>query len=107
MLKCEPVGCHEDTGRSHPACFAAYISKDRSAIESLIAEDFTFTSPLDDHIDRVRYFERCWPNSEHIEDIRIENPFVQGDNAFVQYELKPKGEPSFRNAEFFPVRGDA
>jgi ketosteroid isomerase-like protein len=87
------------------ACFAAYISKDRSAIESLIAEDFTFTSPLDDHIDRVRYFERCWPNSEHIEGIRIENLFVQGDKAFVQYELKPKGKPSFRNAEFFTVRG--
>src|SRR6266536_2397944 len=26
-----------------------------------------FTSPLDNRINRVTYFERCWPNSERIE----------------------------------------
>jgi ketosteroid isomerase-like protein len=86
------------------AYFSAYESKDRAAIEGLIAEDFTFTSPLDDNISRERYFERCWPNSEHIESIRIENIFAQADEAFVQYELHSKGKPPFRNTEFFKLR---
>jgi hypothetical protein len=42
-------------------CYAAYVAQERGAIEPLIAEDLTFTSPLDDHIDRATYFERYWP----------------------------------------------
>ena len=44
------------------ANYEAYVTKDRSAIEPLIAEDFHFTSPLDNRINRATYFERCWPN---------------------------------------------
>jgi PhnB protein len=86
------------------ACFSAYEAKDRAAIEDLLAEDFTFTSPLDDCISRERYFERCWPNSEHIESFRIEKLFAQGGEAFVQYQLKTTGKPPFRNTEFFTLR---
>jgi hypothetical protein len=38
-----------------------YQRKDRSAIEQVLADDFTFTSPVDDHIDRALYFVKCWP----------------------------------------------
>ena len=86
------------------ACFAAYESKDRSTIEAIIAEDFTFSSPLDDRINREQYFERCWPNSEHLEHFEIQKLFVTGDEAFVQYEAHPKGKPPFRNTEFFTLR---
>ncbi len=86
------------------ACFAAYERKDRALIESLLAPGFTFSSPLDDGISRDRYFERCWPNSEHIDAVRIEHLFVQGDQAFVQYQLQTTGKPPFRNTEFFTLR---
>jgi ketosteroid isomerase-like protein len=36
-------------------CYRAYETKDRAALEPLIAEDFTFTSPWDDHIGRDVY----------------------------------------------------
>jgi ketosteroid isomerase-like protein len=86
-------------------CYAAYESKDRAAIEELLAKDFTFTSPIDDHISRAVYFERCWPNSEHIDTIRIEKLFAEGNEAFVQYELSPSnGEAKFRNTEFFTLK---
>ena len=45
------------------ASYRAYVDKDRAAIEALIAEDFHFTSPLDNRIDRATYFARCSPNS--------------------------------------------
>jgi ketosteroid isomerase-like protein len=38
--------------------FKAYETKDRSALESSLSADFTFTSPYDDHIDRATYLER-------------------------------------------------
>jgi hypothetical protein len=40
--------------------YQAYVNKDRAAIESLVAEDFRFTSPLDNCINRETYFARCW-----------------------------------------------
>src|SRR5262245_60274246 len=55
----------QDTAGIVRACFTAYERKDRALIELLLAPDFTFSSPLDDCISRERYFERCWPNSEH------------------------------------------
>lgn len=85
-------------------CFTAYEKKDRSLIEPLLADDFTFTSPYDDHIDRVTYFKRCWPNSEKIESFHIEKLFDKGSEAFVRYELLLKTGGKFRNTEFFRVR---
>ena len=44
--------------------FSAYENKDREAVESLLTNDFVFTSPYDYRIDRETYFKRCWPYSE-------------------------------------------
>lgn len=87
-------------------CYAAYESKDRKAIEELISEDFTFTSPLDDHIDRARYFQRCWPNSENIRSFHIEKLFEKGNEAFVRYEGTRNDGAKFRCTEFFRVAGN-
>ena len=46
------------------AYFGAYESENRELAETLLADDFTFTSPNDDGIDKATYFERCWPNSD-------------------------------------------
>ena len=37
-------------------CYAAYETNDRKAVENILSDDFTFSSPLDDHIDRATYF---------------------------------------------------
>ena len=65
------------------AIFAAYMSNDRKAVEDALAEDFRFTSPYDDEIDKATYFERCWRNSDWIERHELEKIFVEGDEAFV------------------------
>ena len=85
------------------ACLRAYVDKDRAAIEALIADDFHFTSPRDDHIDRREYFERCWPFNEQVEFFRIEKLFSEGNEAFVRYACKPVNREAFRNTEFFRV----
>jgi ketosteroid isomerase-like protein len=83
--------------------YAAYESKDRAALEALLADNFTFTSPQDDHIDRRTYFERCWPFSDNVEYLQIEKLFAQGNEAFVRYACKRAGRAAFRNTEFFRV----
>ena len=79
--------------------YRAYETKDRREIEALLAEDFTFTSPHDDHIDRKTYFERCWPNSENTRAFTFERLFEQGNEVFVHYKLELKTGAIFRNVE--------
>jgi len=71
------------------ACFAAYETKDRAALENLLSDDFTFSSPLDDHISRECYFERCWPNSQHLSSFEIKNLQVEGSHVWVRYVGPP------------------
>lgn len=86
--------------------YAAYARKDQRVIEFLLADDSTFRSPLDDHINRVTYFRNCWPNCEKIRAYHIERRFAEGHEAFVLYELEPNVGPRFRNTEFFRMKGN-
>jgi ketosteroid isomerase-like protein len=92
------------------AIFAAYLSDDRKFVENAFSDDFRFTSPYDDNIDKPAYFERCWKNSGWIERHELERIFVEGDEAFVTYRCVAKGESrggrTFRNTEFFVFEGD-
>ncbi len=88
------------------AIFAAYLSNDRKIVEDSLTDDFRFTSPYDDEIDKATYFERCWRNSDWIERHELEKIFVEGDEAFVTYKCLAKGGRSFRNTEFFSFEGD-
>ena len=86
--------------------FTAFMAKDRKTAENLLADDFTFTSQYDDHIDRAAYFERCWPNSGHVSSQVLEKIFVEGDEAFVLYKSITDDGKEFRNTEFFTFVGD-
>ena len=88
------------------AIFAAYLSNDRKAVEDALADDFRFTSPYDDEIDKATYFVRCWRNTDWIERHEPERIFVEGDEAFVTYKCTAKGGKNFRNTEFFRFEGD-
>ncbi|MFL6835715.1 MAG: nuclear transport factor 2 family protein [Bradyrhizobium sp.] len=85
--------------------FAAYLSNDRNTVEDCFTDDFRFTSPYDDEIDKATYFERCWKSSDWIERQTLERIFAEGDEAFVTYRCVAKGGRSFRNTEFFTFAG--
>lgn len=88
------------------AIFAAYIANDRNAVEKALTEDFRFTSPYDDGIDKPTYFERCWRDSDWIERHELEKIVVEGNEAFVTYICLARGGKRFRNTEFFSFEGD-
>ena len=86
------------------ACLQAYVDKDRAAIEALVADDFRFTSPLDNGLDRATYFERCWPNSASMGSAEVVEGVEDGERVFVVYEATSAGK-RFRNCEMHTVRG--
>jgi ketosteroid isomerase-like protein len=84
--------------------YQAYVDKDRAAIEAVIAEDFHFTSPLDNRLDRKTYFERCWPNSKTTSGFEYKHLVQDGDRVFVTYEGTGATGKRFCNTEILTVR---
>lgn len=86
-------------------CYRAYETQDRALIEAVLADDFHFSSPRDDNIDRAAYFERCWPNAGRLEAFDLERIVEQGDEAFVRYVARRVADGGrFRNVEVFRFR---
>lgn len=86
--------------------FAAYLANDRARVADMLADDFRFTSPYDDNIDKQTYFERCWKDTAWIAHHELERILVEGEVAFVTYRCTAKDGKSFRNTEFFVFSGD-
>ena len=86
--------------------FAAYENKDRMAVDSLLTNDFIFTSPYDHRVDRETYFKRCWPYSEKSPTYGIEKVFEKGNEVVVLYDCETKNGAGSRNAEFFTIEGN-
>jgi ketosteroid isomerase-like protein len=80
------------------------VTKDRTAIERLLAQDFHFTSPLDNRLDRATYFARCWPNSIHTAEFEFIHLVSEGNRVFATYEAKTSDGHRFRNTEVFTLR---
>ena len=84
--------------------YAAYEKKDWNMLTSLFAKGFTFTSPVDDHIDLKEYKVRCWPNAYNIKKFDIEKLVVDGDDVFVLYNGWNTSGKEFRNTEYFKLK---
>ena len=88
------------------AYYSGYEQKEWMAVENLLAENFTFTSPNDDdHIDIPTYKARCWPQAEHIEHFELECILQKGNETFVKYLCTTTKGTSFRNIEYFRFVG--
>jgi ketosteroid isomerase-like protein len=88
------------------ASFDAYLAQDRDTAERLIAQDLVFTSPLDDHIDKTAYLERCFPTADRLISQEILELAGAGeDGVFILYEYELKTGERHRNTEFITVRG--
>jgi ketosteroid isomerase-like protein len=85
--------------------YEAYERKERKIVEDLLTDDFTFTSPYDDRIDRTAYFEKCWPNSADIRAFHIESLLDDGREALVRYTLETRAGAQIRNTERFRSDG--
>jgi ketosteroid isomerase-like protein len=84
--------------------YLAYVDKDRAAMEQLIAEDFHFTSPLDNRLDRKTYFERCWPNCQWIAEFEFIGVVPDKDSVYVTYIGRSDVGRRFQNTEVLTVR---
>ena len=97
---------HRDHLRVARDCYGAYESGDRRVVEGCLSEDFRFYSPADVGIDRARYFERCWPNTELIRSFEFKRLLEHRDEVIVTYEATRTDGTRFRNTEVLTFDGE-
>ena len=86
------------------ACLKAYVDKDRAMLETMLADDFHFTSPIDNALDRATYLQVCWPNSAVMTGVDEIHEVDDKDRAFIVYEARTTSGKRFRNCEMYTVR---
>lgn len=84
--------------------YIAYEKKDWSMLEPILADGFTFSSPVDEHINLKAYKEKCWPNSANIKKFDIIKVIVNGDAGFATYNGWTTDGRMFRNTEYFTFK---
>jgi hypothetical protein len=82
-------------------------AKDWHPFDLLLADDFTFSSPLDDHISKSAFKERCWgTQNAFIERFDLEHLIATANEAFVMYVGHTTNGKTFRNVEYLRLRGE-
>jgi ketosteroid isomerase-like protein len=106
------ASAHAETGRSAKneetirKYYAAWEKRDWHPIDTLLADNFTFTSANnDDHISKSTFKTRCWETQiDFIERFDLQQVIANGNDAFVMYVCHTKNGKTFRNVEYFRLR---
>jgi len=86
--------------------YAAWDTKDWGPVDSLLADNFTFSSAAgDDHISKSTFKARCWETQiDFIKHFDLERVTTGADDAFVKYLCHTKNGKSFRNVEYLRIK---
>jgi hypothetical protein len=87
--------------------YAAWETKDWHPVDILLADDFTFSSPLDDHISKSDFKAGCWDTQiAYIDRFDLKQVIGTGNEAFVMYVCHTTNGKTFRNVEYFQLQED-
>ena len=84
--------------------YTAFLNKDWNLMEQVLADGFTFSSPLDDHIDLKAFKGRCWPNAYKIKKVDVDKVVENGDDVFVITNGWTTDGKLFRNTDYFHLK---
>ena len=85
--------------------YKAWETKEWRPVDILLADDFTFSSPLDDHISKSDFKAGCWDTQiPYIDRFDLKQVIGTDNEAFVMYVCHTTNGKTFRNVEYFQFR---
>jgi len=91
-------------GKAIMAYYTAFEKKDYNLIQPFLADGFTFSSPVDDHISAKTFKDKCWPNCYKIKKFEVTEFVVNGDEAVVITNGWTTEGKLFRNSDYFKLK---
>jgi ketosteroid isomerase-like protein len=100
----EVSGQNGSNAKAVKAYYTAFEKKDWNLMQGILADGFTFSSPIDDHISLKVFKEKCWPNAYKIKRCELDKIVVSGNSAFVIYNGWTTDGKLFRNSDYFKLK---
>ena len=95
---------NEETIRKY---YKAWEIKEWRPVDILLTDDFTFSSPVDDHISKSAFKKGCWDTQiAFIERHDLKRVIGTGNEAFVMYVCHTTNGKTFRNVEYLRLRDE-
>ncbi|HEY1872522.1 MAG TPA: nuclear transport factor 2 family protein [Chitinophagaceae bacterium] len=91
-------------GKIIKAWYTAWEKNDWNSMTQILADGFTFSSPLDDHIKINIFKERCWPNAGKIKTVDVQQLIMDGDAVFVIANGYTTAGKLIRNCDYFTIK---
>jgi len=91
-------------GKIIKAWYSAWQQRDWNSMTQILADGFTFSSPLDDHIKINTVKEKCWPNAGKIKSVDVQQLIMNGDAVFVIANGYTTSGQLFRNCDYFTIK---
>ena len=91
-------------GKIIKAWYTAWEKNDWNLMTQILADGFTFSSPLDDHITINDVKEKCWPNAGKIKSVDVQQLMMSGDVVFVIGNGYNTDGKLFRNCDYFKLK---
>lgn len=83
------------------AYYSGFENKDWDAVAAQLADDFTFTSPLNDHDSVAKFKEECWGTSKFFKKVSYVRMLEKGNELFLLVEINTTDNKIVRNVDFF------
>jgi ketosteroid isomerase-like protein len=85
--------------------YAAWETKTWHQVDIMLADDFTFSSPLDDHISKSDFKAGCWDTQiAYIDRFDLKQVIGTDNQAFVMYVCHTTNGKTLQNVEYFQFR---
>jgi ketosteroid isomerase-like protein len=107
LARARALGEHDSTNEEIiRKWYAAWEKKDLGTFNSLLADNFTFSSAAgDDHISKSTFKTQCWDTQiNFIKHFDLERITTGADDAFVKYLCHTTNGKSFRNVEYLRIK---
>ena len=91
-------------GKIIKAWYTAWEKNDWNTMTQILADGFTFSSPLDDHIKINAVKEKCWPNAGRIRKVDVQQLIMNGDAVFVIANGYTTEGKFIRNCDYFTIK---
>ena len=92
-------------GKTVKAWYTAWQNGDWNSMSQILADGFTFTSPLDDHLKMDVFKSRCWkPNASKIKSVDVQEMITNGDTIFIIGNATNPNGKFFRNCDYFKLK---
>jgi len=91
-------------GKIIKAWYTSWQKADWNLMTQILADGFTFSSPLNDHINIDAVKESCWPNAGKIKSVDVQQLIMNGDAVFVIANAYSTEGKLFRNCDYFKLK---